>query len=74
MKEAGSLKTVTETTLSDIAKHTRVLAAGLQNAAPPQEGGPGKSVRYLAEITTQLEELTQSIDGLLSSSIPSQKN
>lgn len=57
-----SLATATKGVLREIAKHANGLATGLQNAAPPQEGGPGKSILYLTEIATDLEELIRVID------------
>jgi hypothetical protein len=61
--DLAALKLATKTVLKDIAKHANALAIGLQNAAPPQDGGPNKSVQYLTETSLQLEELSRSIDG-----------
>ena len=66
MSDFEALQTATKTVLKDIVLHARGLAAGLQNAAPPQESGPGKSILYLNEIAVVLEETTQKI----SSEIP----
>lgn len=60
--EVDSLKLTTKNTFCDIAKHAHMLAAGLQNAAPPQDGAPGKSVMYLAEIAKMLDEISRGMD------------
>jgi hypothetical protein len=60
--EINSLKIATRTVLRDIAKHAHGLATGLQNAAPPQEGGPGKTVLYLTEIARELDEKGRGLD------------
>ena len=59
--EVDSLIMATKSTFCDIAKHANALAAGLQNAAPPQDGAPGKSVMYLAEIAKTLEDMSRGI-------------
>lgn len=68
--EIDNLKAATKAVLHDIAKHATALATGLQNAAPPKDSGPGKSVLYLTEIATVLEDICRTIDGLP----PSHKN
>jgi hypothetical protein len=60
--EISSLKTAAKSVLRDIAKHAHTLATGLQNAAPPQESGPGKSILYLTEIAATLEEVSRAVD------------
>ena len=60
--ELHSLKSGAKSVLKDIAKHAHTLAVGLQNAAPPQESGPGKSILYLTEIAAILEEVSRSVD------------
>ena len=60
--ELNSLKTGAKNVLKDIAKHAHTLATGLQNAAPPQESGPGKSILYLTEIAAVLEEVSREVD------------
>lgn len=62
MAEINMLRSATKTVLRDIAKHASNLAVGLQNAAPPQEGGPGKSVIYLTDIAAFLQEKIKEID------------
>jgi hypothetical protein len=61
--EINSLKTATKSVLRDIAKHAGTLAAGLQNAAPPQESGPSKSILYLGEIAQALDQIGREVDG-----------
>jgi hypothetical protein len=65
--EANPLITATKSVLHDIAKHASALATGLQNAAPPQEAGPSKSISYLTEIAAQLEEVCRTMNGSSSS-------
>jgi hypothetical protein len=65
--EILSLKYATKSVLKDISKHAHTLATGLQNAAPPQESGPGKSILYLAEIAIELEAISREVDGQHSS-------
>jgi hypothetical protein len=60
--EITSLKIATKTVLLDIAKHAQGLASGLQNAAPPQEKGPGKTVLYLTEVAKELDEKCRALD------------
>jgi hypothetical protein len=61
--DSNSLKSMTKSTLRDIAKHANNLANGLQNAAPPSEGGGvNKSVQYLLDTAAQLNELIESLD------------
>jgi hypothetical protein len=60
--DSAALKLATKTVLKDIAKHAHGLATGLQNAAPPQEGGPGKTVLYLTEIAKDLETKCRTLD------------
>ena len=60
--DAASLKLATKNVLQEIAKHALALATGLQNAAPPLETGPNKSVQYLLEISEYLEKTSQTID------------
>jgi hypothetical protein len=62
--EVETLKAATKTVLRDIAKHANGLAVGLQNAAPPQEKGPPKSVQYLTAIAAELESVCRTIDGV----------
>lgn len=59
--EINLLKSATKTVLLDIAKHAHGLATGLQNAAPPQEGGPGKTVLYLTEIAKELDDKSRTL-------------
>jgi hypothetical protein len=66
--EIHSLKAAAKTVLRDISKHAHALASGLQNAAPPQDSGPGKSILYLTEIATALDEASKSVDAPPSSS------
>lgn len=55
--------------MHDIAAQAYALAMGLQNASPPQgENKPIKSVQYLLETATQLEQVIRSIDELVSKS------
>ena len=61
--EANPLITATKSVLHDIAKHASALGTGLQNAAPPQEGGPSKSISYLTEIAAQLQETCRTLSG-----------
>jgi hypothetical protein len=56
------LAIATKSILRDVAKHANGLAVGLQNAAPPQDSKPNRSVLYLAEIAAKLEELSHSIE------------
>jgi hypothetical protein len=60
--DIDTLKAATKTVLHDIIKHANGLATGLQNAAPPQSGGPGNSILYLMEIAAQLTELSRTMD------------
>jgi hypothetical protein len=60
--EIKALKSATKTVLRDIAKHAHGLATGLQNAAPPSAGGPGKTVLYLSEVAKFLTEKSRSFD------------
>lgn len=46
-----------------LASQVYILATGLQNAAPP--GTPGKSIQYLLEAATHLEQFSKSIESLL---------
>jgi len=62
VNELHSMKSATHAVLKETAKQATVLASGLQNAAPPQAAGPGKSVLYLNETAAQLEELCRSMD------------
>lgn len=62
--EISSLKTASKSVLRDIAKHAHTLATGLQNAAPPQDSGPGNSILYLTEIAATLEEVSRSVDDI----------
>jgi len=48
--------------LHELASQVFVLATGLQNAAP--SGGGGKSVQYLLEIASQLENISKEIESL----------
>jgi hypothetical protein len=64
--EINSLKAATKTILRDVAKHAKALAMGLQNAAPPQESGPGKSILYLTDIAEALESTSRAVDDLSS--------
>jgi hypothetical protein len=66
--EISSLKIATQSVLRDIAKHAHTLATGLQNAAPPQDSGPAKSILYLSEIAVELNQLAQAVDGPSSAS------
>lgn len=56
MSEINSLKNAAKTVMREIARHAHGLAVGLQNAAPPQQEGPPKSVLYLMEISSFLQE------------------
>jgi hypothetical protein len=60
--EINSLKLATKTVLRDISKQAHLLATGLQNAAPPREGGPGNTVLYLTEIAKALDEKAQTLN------------
>ncbi len=60
--DVQALKAATKTVLKDIAKHALGLATGLQNAAPPQAGGPGKTVLYLTEIAKELDARSRTLD------------
>jgi hypothetical protein len=60
--ELSVLKQATKYGLESISKQASTLAIGLQNAAPPQEGGPGKSILYLGETANQIEDLSRKID------------
>ena len=63
MVDTSSLNVATKNVLQEVAKQAEGLAMGLQNAAPPQEGGkPPKSVQYLFETAMQLEQLSGSIE------------
>jgi hypothetical protein len=66
--EINALKAAARTVLRDISKHAHTLASGLQNAAPPQDSGPGRSIQYLTEIAAALEEVSKNVDAPLSSS------
>ncbi|MES2217202.1 MAG: hypothetical protein V4501_02195 [Pseudomonadota bacterium] len=66
--EINSLRAAAKTVLRDIAKHAHALASGLQNAAPPQDSGPGKSILYLTEIGVVLQEASKNVDAPSSSS------
>jgi hypothetical protein len=66
--EANPLITATKSVLYDIAKHAHALATGLQNAAPPQDSGPGKSISYLTEIAVHLEDACRTLQGSSSGS------
>jgi hypothetical protein len=49
--------------LHDIATQAYALAMGLQNAAPPaDQTQPAKTVQYLLETATQLEQANKSIE------------
>lgn len=47
--------------LHEISQHAYNLAMGLQNAAPASAGG-SPSIKYLLEISTKLENLSQQIE------------
>ena len=66
--EADPLIVATKTVLRDIAKHAHALATGLQNAAPPQDSGPGKSISYLTDIAAELEGVCRTLSGSSSAS------
>jgi hypothetical protein len=66
--ETNPLITATRSVLHDIAKHAQALATGLQNAAPPQDSGPGKSISYLTDAAVQLEEVCRTLRGSSGSS------
>ena len=48
--------------LLTLAAQTNKLSIGLQNAAPPQENGPGKTILYLSDIGLIIEEAGRSIE------------
>jgi hypothetical protein len=61
--ETNPLITATKSVLHDIAKHAHALATGLQNAAPPQDSGPGKSISYLTDVAAELQEVCRTLQG-----------
>ncbi len=57
-----ALKIMIKTGLLNLAAQSNKLSTGLQNAAPPSEEGPGKTILYLSEIGIQIEEIGRSIE------------
>ena len=64
--DIDALKAATKIVLQDIIKHANGLATGLQNAAPPQEGGVSPSILYLTESATQMSQLIHVLDAVSS--------
>jgi hypothetical protein len=67
VSDMSSHITATKTVLRDIAKQAKALATGLQNAAPPQNSGPGKSISYLTEVAGMLDDACRKLSGPASS-------
>ncbi|MDR3491606.1 MAG: type IVB secretion system protein IcmQ [Gammaproteobacteria bacterium] len=72
--DINSLKSISQQTVREIAKQASALAVGLENAAPPQNGGPNKSVAYLSETGALAQELIHTMEDVLSAGSDNEKH